>query len=621
MSVGLREPREVHTIEEMRQEHVDGRIAALDQLDHIHLSRAETGTGKTHSDTAVIVHPKMAGRRSLTLVPDHKHSREIATMRADAGVNSVAFPQLCEETCLRYDEARAVIAIGLSATAALCPNCELREDCEYRVQHDEAKNALHTIATHARAKVTPELYLKRKYISIHENPLDMLRPNYMVNGGLKKVADVAEQASYTATDARDRGFYRHMESVARKLHGEFQGSNEPCAVALPEPSQYEPEDLHAALYSAVVEGECKAPPPEGMKLVLAAVLGKLDSIDVSINEIRGKGGEVGLVRSITAVGKTELPLGSTIIFSDATADIEEYQAILGRPVRDITPCGRLERKHPVLQIIPKQLDVTRKANVVRVAEIVQGLLHDIPHRRLGLITHRTLHERVVKWLGKNTSTDTSRLTKVSYFGAQSRGSNEWIGCCDALLIIGTPRVPPSSIRRHLLLLGKREASRLTAAEADWHDEPWTGRTESGAETVVDTRRYRNPDWHAAYLSLVRSELKQAIGRGRSLLPNGIPVFAVTTECLGDIPIADHPYARLTQRQAGVLNVLMGTDGLSKERTLKTETIGQRIGVKKDRAYKILAQLEQDGRVKRRGDRGGWFLAPPPDTYRLLRDIT
>src|SRR5262249_15611831 len=175
---------------------------------------------------------------------------------------------------------------------------------------------------------------------------------------------------------------------------------------------------------------------------------------------------------------------------DATASIEEYQAILGRPVRDITPRGRLKPHHPVLQIIPKQ-DVTRKTGVARAGEIVHGVLNDIPHQRVGLITHRTLHERVVKWLDKN-GVDVSRLTKVSYFGNESRGSNDWIGTCDALVIVGTPRVPPSSIRRLLLVLGKREASRLTAKEADWHLDHWTAHTDSAAALDLPPGHYPHP---------------------------------------------------------------------------------------------------------------------------------
>jgi hypothetical protein len=444
----------------------------------------------------------------------------------------------------------------------------------------------------------------------------MLKPNYTVNRGLKTVSDVAEQASYQATDARDRGFFRHMAIVARYLHGQYQGSNEPCAVPLPRVIGREPRDLHAALYEAATGAEQKAPPADAMRLVLAAVLCQLESIDVSINEIRGKGGQVQLVRTITGVGKTDLPPGSTIVFSDAAASVEDYQVILGpgRPVHDITPRGRLERKHPVVQIIPQQ-DVTRKTGVKRVGEIIHGVLNDIPQQRVGLITHQSLHKKVVKWLGENMlygEADVSRLTKVSYYGNESRGSNDWYATCDALIIVGTPRVPPSSIRRHLLLLGKRKASRLTAAEACWHPDRWVGRTEKGTAVNVVTGHYRDPDWHAAYLSLVRGELRQAIGRGRSLLPNGIPVYAVTTENLGDIcPVADHPYARLTQNQATLLAFLNRCS--TKEQPVMTSNVARFLKVSLRRSNEVLNKLLEDGRVKRRGAKGGWYPAAPVGT--------
>jgi hypothetical protein len=116
-------------------------------------------------------------------------------------------------------------------------------------------------------------------------------------------------------------------------------------VPLPRVIGREPRDLHAALYEAATGAEQKAPVADAMRLVLAAVLGQLESIDVSINEIRGKGGQVQLVRTITGVGKTDLPPGSTIVFSDAAASVEDYQVILGpgRPVHDITPRGAPER--------------------------------------------------------------------------------------------------------------------------------------------------------------------------------------------------------------------------------------------------------------------------------------
>src|SRR5262245_47583042 len=100
---GLREPREVHSLQEMRQEHVDGRLAALNNTYWTYQSAGDTGTGKTYADTSVVSYLNEHGGRSLTLVPDHKHCREVATMRSEEGVDSVAFPHLCAETCVHYD--------------------------------------------------------------------------------------------------------------------------------------------------------------------------------------------------------------------------------------------------------------------------------------------------------------------------------------------------------------------------------------------------------------------------------------------------------------------------------------------------------------------------------------
>jgi hypothetical protein len=608
MTAGLREPREVHTLAETRQENEAGRVAALNDTDPIYVTMAPTGSGKTHADTAAVKQLNEQGGRSLTLVPDHKQCREVSAMRSEAGAKSLYFPQLNEDTCDRYDEAEVVMSYGLSATAALCPDCPNREYCTYREQYQAAKAAMNAIGTHARAAAEPRLLSNRQYITIHEQPLDMVRPSYLVNRGLKTVAEVAEQASYGAKDANDRAFYRYMAEVARRLHGEFEGSNETYEVALPKSAQHVPRDLHAALYAAVRDGEGCRPPADAMRLVLAAVQGRLVSIDVTVNETRSKGGEIKLTRSITGVGQTELPDACTILFNDATADLEEYRAIFRpRTVQDITPRGKLALMHPVLQIIPKQ-DVTRKTGPCRAGEIVQGVLNDLPYQRIGLITHRPQLKKLSRWLEEN-GVDTGRITKVSYFGNESRGSNDWIGNCDALIIIGTPRVPPSSIRRHLLLLGKRAAARLTAAEAGWHLDRWQGLTESGKEVDVRTGHYRDPDWHAAYLSLVRSELRQAIGRGRGLLPNGIPVFAVTTENLGDTYcIADHPFARLTQKQALALAYLKDSTA---ERPVMTSVFANLLECSLRRANEILNRLLEDGRVKRRGKKGGWYLAPLP----------
>ena len=58
-------------------------------------------------------------------VPDQQQCREVVAMRAEAGVASVAFPQLNDDTCLQYDVAKDVLRMGLSVTLAV-PRLPLR---------------------------------------------------------------------------------------------------------------------------------------------------------------------------------------------------------------------------------------------------------------------------------------------------------------------------------------------------------------------------------------------------------------------------------------------------------------------------------------------------------------
>src|SRR5262249_54555051 len=159
------------------------------------------------------------------------------------------------------------------------------------------------------------------------------------------------------------------------------------------------------------------------------------------------------------------------------------------------------------------------------------------YRRIGLLTHQTIARKegqLRKLLGDPYA---GRLQMIDYFhSGKSRGSNEWIDRCDALVLFGTPRVPPSAVREHLLRTSRYSAAKLTLQQAGWSlddDGGWYGRKDNGRKCVVCTPRYRDPDWHRACCALVRSELLQSVGRGRAILPEGIPVFVVTRENLGD----------------------------------------------------------------------------------------
>jgi len=194
---------------------------------------------------------------------------------------------------------------------------------------------------------------------------------------------------------------------------------------------------------------------------------------------------------------------------------------------------------------------------------------------------------------------------VEYFGGgASRGSNEWINKCDAIVVLGTPRVSPSDVRGHLIAIGSL-AARLSEDQADWTLDYWSGVTESGRRVTVRTPHYRNHDWHRAYCALVLSELRQAIGRARSVLSEGMPAYVVTTENVGET-LSDLPCAPLTDAQYEVLGCLYSRRG--RRIVGKAPEIAKKLCVSPTRVRILLSELAETGRTRKVGDRSGWLAA-------------
>ena len=526
----------------------------------------------------------------------------------------VPYPQLTSETCLRYDDASAVQNRGLAFQMVMCPECEYREECPYRLQREQADVAEHAVATQARSIHTLPRQTERNHIILHEVPLDVISPSIIVTRGLLVVELIARQAANDARDANGREFFRHMGRVAKELDGWLCSADKSDVVPTPNPPEHIPEDVHSGLNEAVIALGLPETPAEAMRLVLSAASGGPKLVGVGADLIPDKSkaeGAVKIVCKLVRIIDTELPAGCWL--SDVTADKAEIETALGRPVRDITPAGRLLLRHPVLQIIP-ELDVTRGRTAKSVLPLMRGLLHDLPHSRIGLLTHRRLAKELPALLSKE---DRGRLVEdmVHYFGGGlSRGSNLWIKTCDGLIVLGTPRIHPNDIRLHLFRLGKVKAAGRTKEEAGWGWDYWSGVTESGQRRTVKCWHYADHDWHSAYCSLVRSELVQAIGRGRGILPEGIPVYVVTTENLAPphdddgrngFPLAEEGrFAPLTDAQVRVLACLTSPSPTT------TRAVAHRLGVSQRKVREHLAELVRAGRVRkvgetRGGGAGGW----------------
>ena len=178
----------------------------------------------------------------------------------------------------------------------------------------------------------------------------------------------------------------------------------------------------------------------------------------------------------------------------------------------------------------------------------------IDYKRIGVICHREHANALQATMG------TLLAKSDHFFGTQTRGSNEWHRDCDCLLVIGTPRVNPTAIADRLSQMNRHWAVARPDDWLGWGSHYWAGQTQSGERRTIQTLGYRDHDWIEAYEAIVHAELRQAAGRGRSLLADGVPVVVVTCEDLG-YTLDDREPLMLTPAEWTVLNggELLSTD--------------------------------------------------------------
>jgi hypothetical protein len=553
----------------------------------VYLDRSPMGAGKSWADVAALKRLVVQQRRSLTLVPTHRNCAEVEGALSDQAIVYAAYPQLTKETCQKCKEARAVMEHGLIFPWVLCPTCEFADGCEYRERYERAREAEHAIATHKRGEVSmDQLTDERLYIAIHEDPHALLVPQLHVAKGFTTVASLAEQAERRLPREADgeRAFYRRMAAIAKDFDGWVESAQKTRVLGSPEPAEVIPEDLDAYLWQ-IIQDKGIRPTGDALRLVIMAASGELDLLGVLVEP---KTVGEGLQRSIVAQWRTKLPEHASVWINDATASRQELEALTGRQVQDRTPEGALERHWSVLQI---PADVTQRTKPERAAALLRGILYDLPHRRVGVITHKRLEGRLPGLLGPEFS---ARVVKIEHFhGGCSRGTNAWLGRCDALVVLGTPRVPPGATRAHLLRLGNVRATALDHKAAGWGADWWSGLTESRRRRTIKTPHYRDHDWHAAHCSLVVRELQQAVGRARPILDEGMPVYLVTTEDVGET-LADAPFAPLTKVQARVLGAMRD------DQVYTAPDIARSLGLCRQRVVEVLNELVQAGRVGHSG---------------------
>jgi hypothetical protein len=105
-----------------------------------------------------------------------------------------------------------------------------------------------------------------------------------------------------------------------------------------------------------------------------------------------------------------------------------------------------------------------------------------------------------------------------------------------ILVLGTPRVSPDTIRDGLLQTGKVKESQINGG---FSNIIWQGKDINGNMINVSGSGYSHPCWQEMQNHYVRETLVQSVGRGRGVTDSGIQVVVVSNEDCG-IDLANMP---------------------------------------------------------------------------------
>jgi hypothetical protein len=565
---------------------------------------------------------------SLLILTTHRNCEEAEGDMLKNGMLAAKYPKLDEETCRRYDEAERVMGAGLSVSGALCPKCVHRSDCPYQAGMQDAERAAHRIATFQRAQLSlPEISKGRKFVTVHEDPVGLLRPEMEVSSALSQVAAVARITWQVNAPDSEKPFFRQMQEISELLDTWLHSADETTEIELPPSLCSPPATADATLWRTMCDMEI-FPEANAVKVVKAAADGALHSLTVRVDQILTPGRGTAVKRSLVAIWSTQLPLHSPIWFSDATADPEEIAAICDIAVNDVTPSGEPERLQDVWQI-PE--DITKNTSRKVFLRILKSVLDRFSsYQRIGIICDR-VH---VPGINELPDDYRRRISKLEHFrSGEGRGSNSWTDECDFLLILGTPRVSPPVIKSRLIRQGLTAAAAREAA-AGWGLDYWSGRSVDGSRVTVRSRGYCDHDWRRAARLIVDAELKQCLGRARSIRESGIPCAVLSTQNLG-LPLIVEKLKTANEIDEEVLKLteklFLEACGVSEEEiaqwttflkeaqrttllkdislgrvSISSNFIAEHFGQSEKTVRRALLRLQEGGKVLRKGKRGGWI---------------
>jgi hypothetical protein len=580
---------EARTLGEWREEMRVERALALRQPG-IHFDGSQTGSGKTTATVEGIQQAMITTKREaetlgeevtplqrvLIALPDHANIRERVEEMKVMGVDAVAYPDRSAETCRNLEAVDRAQSLGLTAGAAVCWACPLKESCkttpgQYLHEVKRAQESDWTLCTHERLRLAPSAVTKeRDAIVIDEQPGAVLAPSISV-----RVDDMMPVVTLART-VRDECLFRRGRVVepapeerafaaaivaAYETIVEAAGKATAAGVSpvdLPAPSAV-PDHWQTTLLrwaddigiSVDLNDKRKRERfQKSLRLLTMIVTGGLDSLHLLVDQTsRHERQPDGTVKEsqplhhfVYGAWKTRLPK-VPVLCLDATTDPQDLRDATGQEVTDRTPAGHLPNLSTVTQV---PMDITASQSPAATAAVIEDHLHRHPHvQRLGVMGHQRHIRAIMADDSLLSPRLRSRIGKTCYFGqGPDRASNDWHSECDDLIVVGTMRPGGGAVRERLVRHGKHESAQQ---DGDWGPRHWQAVTVDGRAITVEGKGYRHPEWHHAHAAISRAAGQQCGGRGRSITDKGIPVTYYTDEPMG-VPVDDSvaPVARIVR---------------------------------------------------------------------------
>ena len=638
------------------------RQARLDSLANpgVYLDSSTTGAGKSFADREAM---KQAGR-SLTVLPTHDACAELVAELAGHGLDAAAHPPLDASTCEQFGTpkrpgpAQTALRAGLNVGVAVCPTCKHAKTCEYQKRREAARTAAHAVATHARASNSDfHAAADRPVVFVHEDAINLFRPMVKIvrhasdpdapqASHLRQIADLAAAAEGIARSWGEPGLVtaQRLRASANYLTDCLMNDSliGPLALAaekglpttglptverLPVPTSAPPERLDARLvedvtgFAVSTSGSGKRDdllheamkkmgfPRNGdaLQLALAHAAGELTVLCAVIDEefVAGQKDRKRFHKALVGVW-TVPPPNAVVWLQNAHAEAQWVSEVVGRPVIDKTPHGRLASRVPPVQYADADVTLRTAGSVVRGFLRKVLALHPAA-RKVGVITHRCHLPEI----DRLDSLWKVRIARTEYFhSGKDRASNSWLGC-DLIVVLGTPRLPPKAVRDGLIRLGRVDA----ASKDGTHGEiEWEGVTVKGALARHRGLGYGEPSWSEMQDTLVKEALLQAVGRGRGVTDKGVPVVVVSNEPLG-LTVADEPLVPVTDPQDETYRLVVELTARNAKdtplafRAVTTAEVTAQSPHQKRNVRNHLSSLSSHGLLTKQGERGGWWCSP------------